>query len=315
MFGELPRLFDRNFAISFFFPIVIFFVLSGVVISPYEFSFGIINYLEVNLLVGTTVIGFLCWLAGIMLLALNSNLINFLSGYGVLNPLKFFKGFEKQRFRHTLEDVKNLDDEYRDCLDANEEFSAKSRLKRNKLMFTLASDFPDHEDFLLATPFGNAIMSFRIFPRVMYGLDELAAWERLLAIMPKEYIDLVDKAKAQVDLWVNLGLVIFLLQVEYIGLVIVTGGQLNWWIISLLILVQLVIAMQATDSARSWGAYVTSSFDVFIHELRERLRFETPKDREEEFKQWQKYSRAIIYRIPEQMPELKIADTEKKNKK
>jgi hypothetical protein len=73
--------------------------------------------------------------------------------------------------------------------------------------------------------------------------------------------------------------------------------------------------MQATDSARSWGAYVTSSFDVFIHELRERLRFETPKDKEEEFKQWQKYSQAIIYRIPEQMPELKIADTEKKNKK
>jgi len=315
MFGELPKLFDRNFAVGFFLPVAIFITLSGVILSPYVFQVEISSFLEINLLVGTTVLGLLSWVGGIVLLAVNRDLYRFMEGYGTYNPMKLFGWFERNRYRATVEELEKLDDEYLDCIEAKKEFPAQSRKKRNKLMRRLAEEFPDQEELLLPTPFGNVLRSFETFPRVTYGLDSIPAWGRLLAVMPKDYIELIDGAKSQVDFWANLGLTFILLQIEYVGLVFATGNQLNWWVMLLWVTLGTIAPLRATSSAREWGDYVKSAFDVFGPKLRESLGIELPINRDEEFAQWQKFSQAIIYRVPEQMPEFKQASTERDKRK
>lgn len=308
MFGELPKLFDRNFAVGFFLPVAILITLSVIILGPYVFSVEVSEFLEINLLVGTTVLGLLSWVGGIVLLAINHDLYRFMEGYGSYNPTRLFGWFEKRRYQNTVKEREKLDEEYLACIEAKQEFPAKSRQKRNELIQRLAEEFPDREELLLPTPFGNALRSFETFPRVMYGIDSIPAWGRLLAVIPNDYFEMINGARAQVDFWVNLGLVFILLQIEYIGLVFTTGSQLNWWIVALWIVLGTIAPLRATSSAREWGDNVKSAFDVFAPKLREALGIEPPKNREEEFAQWQKFSQAIIYRMPEQMPELKKSE-------
>lgn len=311
MFGELPKLFDRNFAVGFFLPVAIFATLSGGILTQYGFAPDIISYLATDLLIGTTVLGLLSWVGGIFLLAINRDLYRFVEGYGKYNPIKLLSWIEKRRYKNSLDALDNLDEEYRMCIDNHKEFPAQSRIKRNKLIRQLAEEFPDKEEYLLPTPFGNVLRSFEIYPRVMYGLEAIDGWGRLLAVIPKDYLELIDAAKAQVDFWVNLGLAFILLEVEYLSLAYVFGSQLNWWIILILLILATIAPFRATSSAREWGDYVKSAFDMFTPAMRETLGFELPKNRGEEKKQWTNFSQAIIYRVPERIPELKKHETNK----
>jgi hypothetical protein len=311
MFGELPKLFDRNFAVGFFLPIAIFITLSGMILSQYGFVPNVVTYLATDFLVGTTVLGLLSWVGGVFLLAVNRDLYRFMEGYGKYNPTKLLAWFEKRRYQKVVDGLNKLDDEFRECIKAQKEFPTKSRTKRNSLMRQLAEEFPDKEEFLLPTPFGNVLRSFEIYPRVMYGLEAIYGWGRLLAIIPKDYLELIDAAKAQVDFWANLGLVFILLQVEYVGLVYVFGHSLNLWVVALFVVLGTIAPLRATSSSREWGDFVKSAFDMFTPKMREELGFELPKNRDEESRQWTSFSQAIIYRKPDRIPELKKLEVPK----
>jgi hypothetical protein len=315
MFGELPKLFDRNFAVGFFLPVAIFITISGLILSQYGFAPNIIAFVATDLLVGTTILGLLSWVGGILLLAVNRDLYRLMEGYGKYNPVKLFAWFEKRRYQKTVSELEKLDDEYRKCYQTKKEFPAKSRTKRNQLMRQLAEEFPDKEEFLLPTPFGNVLRSFEVYPRVMYGLESIDGWGRLLAVIPKDYIELIDAAKSQVDFWINMAVVFILLQIEYVGLVFIIGDHhLNLWIVLLFIVLGTIPPLRATSAAREWGDFVKSAFDMFASAMRESLGFNSPKDRDEEAGQWKSFSQAIIYRRPDLIPELKKQEEEKKTK-
>lgn len=314
MFGELPKLFDRNFAVGFFLPVAVFITLSGLVLSQYGFAPDFIAYMAQDLLVGTTVLGLVSWVGGILLLAINRDLYRIMEGYGKYNPVKLFKWFEQRRYQKAVVELEKLDDEYRECYASKKEFPVKSRTRRNEIMRQLAEEFPDKEEYLLPTPFGNVLRSFEIYPRVMYGLEAIDGWGRLLAVVPKDYTELIDSAKSQVDFWVNMGVVFILLQVEYLSLAyFFNHATFNWWIVLLLIALGTVPPLRATSAAREWGDLIKSAFDMFAPQMREALGFDVPKDRDEEKSQWTKFSQAIIYRLPERIPELK--QEEKKSPK
>jgi hypothetical protein len=314
MFGELPKLFDRNFAVGFFLPVAIFVTLSGVVLGQYGFAPNMVGYLATDLLVGTTIIGLISWVGGIVLLAVNRDLYRLMEGYGKYNPVKIFAWFEKRRYQKAIDELEKLDDEYRKCYETKKEFPAKSRTRRNQLMRQLAEEFPDKEEYLLPTPFGNVLRSFEIYPRVMYGLEAIDGWGRLLAVVPKDYTELIDAAKAQVDFWINLGVVFILLQIECVSLVYIFGNPLNLWIVLLFIVLGTIVPLRAASSAREWGDFVKSAFDMFAPKMRESLGFNSPTDRDDEAKQWKSYSQAIIYRRPDLIPDLKKQEEEKKAK-
>jgi hypothetical protein len=315
MFGELPKLFDRNFVIGFFLPVAVSITFSILILNPYPFGSQVVDFLTKDLLVGTTTIGLLSWVGGIVLLALNRDLYRLMEGYRAYNPLKLFGWMEKRRYRNLVNELEQLDDEFRECISSKTEFPVKSRTRRNELMRQLAEEFPDKEEYLLPTPFGNVLRSFEVYPRYMYGFEAIDGWGRLLAVIPKDYLELIDAARAQVDFWVNLGLVFILLQIEYIVLAFMTGTPLQWWVVLLFILLGTIAPLRATSAAREWGDFVKSAFDVYRFKLLESLGIDPPKTREEERILWTKYSQAIIYRLPETLPSLKKPDNKSATKK
>jgi hypothetical protein len=312
MFGELPKLFDRNFVIGFFLPVAILITFSILIINPHPFGNQLIDFLTTDLLVGTTTIGLLSWVGGIVLLALNRDLYRIMEGYRKYNPLKLFGWMERRRYQKVIDELEQLDDEYRECVESEREFPVKSRTRRNELMRQLAEEFPDKEEYLLPTPFGNVLRSFEVYPRYMYGFEAIDGWGRLLAVIPKDYLELIDAARAQVDFWVNLGVVFILLQIEYIVLAFIMGTPLQSWIVILFIVLGTIAPMRATSAAREWGDFVKAAFDVYRFNLLESLGIDLPKNREEERKLWTKYSQAIIYRLPETLPDLKKETTNSK---
>jgi len=305
MFGELPKLFDRNFVIGFFLPVAIFITISILIVNPYTFGSQASNFLTTDLLVGTTTIGLLSWVGGIVLLAANRDLYRLMEGYGKYNPLKLFGWMETRRYRGLVKELGTMNDEYGELNRSKKEIPVELRTRRNEVMRQLAEEFPDKDEYLLPTPFGNVLRSFEIYPRVMYGFEAIDGWGRLLSVIPKDYLELIDAARAQVDFWVNLGVVFILLQIEYIVLAFMTGTPLQWWVVLLFIVLGTIAPLRATSAASEWGDFVKSAFDVYRFKLLESLGMDIPKSREEEKVIWTKYSQAIIYRIPEVLPALK----------
>lgn len=306
MFGELPKLFDRNFAVGFFLPMAVFITASGLILGQYGFAPQVVNLFGMNLLVGTTTLGLVSWVGGIVLLAINRDLYRLMEGYGKYNPIQLFAPFQKNRYRKMKAELKTLDDEFKKCKAETSEFPARSRTRRNKLLKQLVDDFPKEEEHLLPTPFGNILRAFENYPLVMYGLESIGGWERLLAVIPKDYLELVDAAKAQVDFWLNLGLAFLLLLGEYAGLAFIFGHPINWWIVLLLILLGTIAPLRADSSAREWGLYVKAAFDMFLPKMREALGVVPPEDRAQEFAQWYTFSQATIFRKPKLLPVLKV---------
>ena len=315
MFGELPKLFDRNFVIGFFLPVAIFITISILIVNPYTFGSQASNFLTTDLLVGTTTIGLLSWVGGIVLLAANRDLYRLMEGYGKYNPLKLFGWMETRRYRGLVKKLETMNDEYGELNRSKKEIPVELRTRRNEVMRQLAEEFPDKEEYLLPTPFGNVLRSFEIYPRVMYGFEAIDGWGRLLSVIPKDYLELIDAARAQVDFWVNLGVVFILLQIEYILLAFMTGTPLQWWVVLLFIVLGTIAPLRATSAASEWGDFVKSAFDVYRFKLLESLGMDIPKSRQEEKIIWTKYSQAIIYRIPEVLPALKKPEIKPATKK
>jgi hypothetical protein len=314
MFAELPKLFDRNFAIGFFLPFALAAAASLYLLDQSGLSGNILPILQKDLIVGGTVYGLLSWLGGILLLVTNRDLYRILEGYGKLNPSQMLTWLERGHYQRLNTEIEKLDQEYRRHLDANTDFPEHLKTKRNRLMIERVERFPDRENLILPTPFGNTLRAFESYPRIMYGLESIDGWSRLLAIVPSDYRDLIDSAKAQVDFWVNLGFLSLILVIGNLSLFAFYHFLPPLWLMAIIVLVLLISPWRARRLAVEWGDYVKGAFDVFAPQLRETLGLDPPKDRHEEKQQWTRFSQAIIYRLPDILPELKKADEKAKPK-
>lgn len=307
MFSELPKLFDRNFAIAYFLPVSLFMVASAWVLNVVGYWSKIATIFTGNTLFDATLAVFAAWIVGILLLVLNREIYRFLEGYGDYNPLKWFEKSAREKYKNKVERLEWLDENYSGL-------TPEQRIERTKLMKELVESYPDKEGLVLPTAFGNALRAFEVYPRVMYGFEGIDGWPRILAVLPKDYRELIDDAKAQVDWWVNLGVMslLFLLEFWYVAF---SKWKLTppWYITALNILLPLVIyavlnlflLWRATSAAIGWGDYVKSAFDLYRFALLESLGIEAPKTRDAERKLWTQFSQAILFNLPDSLPELK----------
>ncbi|MBC7876713.1 MAG: hypothetical protein H7Y59_06025 [Anaerolineales bacterium] len=314
MFGELPKLLDRKFALGYFLPGATFITATIFLFSKLNLYADIINQIQKDLLVGTTTIGLLSWLCGIFLLGTNRSIIRLAEGYGKYNPLKLLLRVEKRRYERAKKEIVILDEIYKETLKKQGVFPATLRLKRNHLMEEIVVGFPDKPELILPTSFGNTIRAFEVYPRVIYGIEAIQGWNRLVAIIPKDFLELIDDAKSQLDFWINLGFLSIVFLAEYVGLIIVTGQKETLWLPAITITVIMIANSRAKSSAIQWGELIKSSFDVFLPKLLKELAIdETSADQREI---WTKFSQRIIYRIPLTNPETKTPIRDhKKNKK
>jgi len=320
--GELPKLFDREFAMAFLLPVMIFIVLINEIANIFVKGFNLLDLLQNNLIISTTILGLVSWLIGILLLMANRFLYRVLEADFEWKPLKFFTKFftefEKNRYHKLINKIKGPCKE--DCKEycKLDKFPPVEQEKSRKLMIELYTQFPDQKCLILPTRFGNAMRASEVYPRVMYGIESKAGWSRMLTVIPKDYRDLMDNQKAHIDLWVNVAFLGIGLILEYLYLLgmaifnrpIQTAIQ-SWWI---LVPIIIVIAIKgstvfARNAVVDWGDYFKAAFDVYSPQLRKSLGFELPKNRKEEIKQWTNFSHAIICHKPKFIPELEKQNT------
>lgn len=301
MFGELPKIFDRNFVIAFFLPVATFIAASLGLIYAYDLSPTLLPALKADLLIGTTILGLATWLGGTVLLVTNRDIYRLFEGYGRFNPLRLLSFIERWRYRELRRRISNLDTQY-DSPASDQPLTQDLDKKRGRLLLREAEQFPDGEGLLLPSSFGNTIRAFEVYSRVMYGLETIQGWSRLLSVIPSGYLKLVDDAKAQTDFWVNLRLLCYLFIIEYAGVAVYAGRLELIWLPAAALVFALVAARRAKSAVVEWGELVKAAFDIYLPALLTKLQFPFPATKEEELKLWREFSQAIIYRWPELVP-------------
>src|SRR5687768_8426382 len=111
MLSDLPKLFDRNFALGFFLPVAAFVAASLALLNALGYSAVVLPVLKTDILLGATVAALGSWLGAVLLLGLNRDLIRLLEGYGRWNPARLWAGLERRRFRRLHREIAALDEE------------------------------------------------------------------------------------------------------------------------------------------------------------------------------------------------------------
>jgi hypothetical protein len=317
LFGELPKLFGREFAIGFFLPMVAFLLLSLATVSGFEnISDNVSLWVRLiegdkQLLVGATIFVFIVWLGAVTLSALNRDIIRLKEGYGKINPALILLRFQRWRLRRVRRQLEELDREYIAMDVIHLSLDPRSARRRERLSRVLAEEFPHDEAFLLPTAFGNTLRAFEVYSAVMYGLDAIPAWPRLIMVMSKDSLALIETAKSQMDFWLNLWFLSLVLLLEYVLMVLSMQEVGSLWVL-LAIPAALVASNRARAAAQGWGETVKAAFDVYIPELRKRVELPYLQDRLSDWKQWQDLSVAMIYRDREALPPKNSKDGAKK---
>jgi hypothetical protein len=296
MFSEITKLLDRNFFVGFLLPVVLFILINLNFIPISQINAKFLPSLSENIFIGTTLIGFLGLVFSFVLQILNRYIYRILEGYGDFNPLKLFKYFERRRYSKLVKEIDKLDQEYELNKSQGIEFPQESRRIRITKKRDLVDRFPDEEVWILPTSFGNAIRAFEIYPRIMYGIDSIPGWLRLLGVISKDYREFVDAAKAQTDFWLNLLFlaVIGFFECLYISIISCNNHLVLHMIVAVVLIY--VFYSQAVNSAIGWGSYIKAAFDIFLPELYEKLGLPRPLNRQKERENLSRFSQAVIYR-------------------
>lgn len=164
MLGQLPNLFDRNFAVGFFLPVVAFIAVSYGLMNAFDLSLVVPLFTATDptsALAGTAISLIIAWLAAAFLLATNRSIYMLLEGYGKFNPAKLFGWREVQRYQKLTVEKKKLGQAYfRASNDPSKQDEVNWRL--GEIDLQLAEQFPDSEQFLLPTRFGNTMRAFEV---------------------------------------------------------------------------------------------------------------------------------------------------------
>lgn len=168
------------------------------------------------------------------------------------------------------------------------------------------NELPGEESLVLPTRLGNVIRSFEEYPRVQYGIDSIALWPHLMAVIAQDEAAAIDNEKVSFDFMLNCS---FLLSV--LGYATVAAGLLHylpldpWWAVpwswlagvAALIGLAWLFYLGAIHRAEGWGSTVRASFEVNRWTLLARLGYDVgPISLHSERELWLSVSQQILYR-------------------
>jgi hypothetical protein len=299
---DFPKLFDRNFIVGFFLPLAVFLAT----VSSFAEAIGVHVDTKGFVTANPFLSGFIVWLGAVFLLGINRQIVRTFEGYGKYNPVRLWKPIELGSFNRLHDRISRLEKDFFEA--GTEEAKDRIRSERSKLLGVLAERFPESASLLLPTAFGNVLRAFEVYSREIYGFEAICGWSRLVAVVPKDYRELIDSAKAQVDFWLNLWslsslfFVVSLLIIYSLNAWRAIGFPISviiiWWIAS----------RCARSSAAQWGEMIKAAFDVFLPSLRKQLGFEKIMSRTEERAMWEEFSQVMTFRLRESLPEPSAAD-------
>ena len=296
MFSELSKLIGKNFAIGYFVPVVVFLsVLLPTIqlLGDFELPYQKVGQ---DLALLTSLVALAIWLVAIVLVGFNKLIYRALEGYGVLNPLQFFHFIEKTQFGKLKAEFEVLYAKVVNSEGGRNSERDRSRLAR--LGQRLSQRYPDDERWLLPTSFGNTIRAFEVYPRVMYGIEGIQGWIRLIAVIPKDYAELLENSKAQADFWVNLFFLTFIYIVYSLAAMIWTSNYSFLWGPAIASVISIVFYSLARSCVQEWGELVKAAFDVFLNDLEKKLGFSSKFSLRGKMTKWQEISQGMSYRKP-----------------
>jgi hypothetical protein len=299
VFNQLTSIVDRNFVVGFYVPALILMVLSLALGKHIPTDLRSLTDPGVDLEKGT-IFAAVTLLVALGLQVLTRPIYRILEGYwGCLQHS--LRGWQVRRFQKLVQQKDRLDRVYGRCLQKKQVFSSRLMRKRDQTAMILAKAFPADEEWVLPTQFGNILRSFEVYSKNQYGLDAIPGWSRLCAVMPKDFLELVNGVQAYCDMWVNLVAVGVLLAIES-AVVLRHGARL--YVPTLCCIGAWLALQQARAAATEWGSWVKAAFDAFLPDLFNKLGYDIPPTIDEIRSFWQTYSVAIIYRMPDQLKTL-----------
>jgi len=172
-------------------------------------------------------------------------------------------------------------------------YTMKTR-RRDEVLRYLAMRFPEDKELILPTRLGNTIRAFERYPSRVYGVESVTAWTRLLSVIPKQYIELVDNSKADVDFFVNTALLLIITVLEMIAMFFLYSWVTLIFAIFLLLGSAICYQLAVTKS-KAWGSVVKSCFDNFRLDLLKQLGYKRPANLYRERQIWDVVSKTFLY--------------------
>lgn len=173
--------------------------------------------------------------------------------------------------------------------------------------------YPDEKKWVLPGPFGNRMRAVEVYARVVYGLDTVPVWPRLQALLPCDFRDLLNAAKAQLDFSVNLAAAGILTATVYAAACACFLRFPTWHPFGAAVVVLLIGYALAVQSVKTYGLYVRGAFDLYRGALADQLGLAMPDSSAKERAMWKLVSRMMIYRSPARFDEL--SEYRKRNNK
>ena len=294
MFTQLPKLFDRYFAIAFFLPATLL-ALGGALIAEIFGKPVLEAANERNIWIGATLGVAVTWILGLLLVALNRPIQRFYQGYGRFHPLCWRTGHFKARFENEAVDLFEKQNEI-DAARVRGDYDDVPPAAHFTNLQRVVEELPDHADWVLPTRYGNLVRAFEVYPRVLYGLDAIPAWPRLQAVLPESMRKILDDSKSQLDFCINLSAVSCFLFFYYCTLSISSLSVPRIEIPFLAIAGGVGGYFLACNAAKQYGFHYKSAFDLYRSDLATKLGLELPRSAQHERQMWTTISRMMIYR-------------------
>jgi hypothetical protein len=317
MLSLLPKLADRAFIIGFVLPTVLFALSSSALFGDvFDRSSGTIAvdasaFDPKGQLVDVLIKGIWVWLLAVLLMTLNHGLFRCLEGY--VPPLRYLKRRKLRAARRMV----RLRAEVRKLGTLNRESSATlSEKRRFQAAMKELNGMPRDVHSIMPTRFGNAIRAFELYPRQVYGAAGVALWLRVAPFVPKELLETVAEARAQVDFLVNCMLFAFLTSCGLVTRIslhlspkaLVAAIMAHNWkatytavncpdlaALTVSVLLMYLLYELALAAIPGWGEAVKACFDVGLPELANKLGFKLPDTEAKRRAFWTAYSQSILY--------------------
>lgn len=312
--GGIPKLFDRNFAVGFFIPAGITLALLWLILDAFGRLPAWLRFESAAAFLDAAVIAVAAWLLAVFLVAINRTVVRTLEGYTfetvvtpqirlfgrTIPPFQVF-GFLERRWKRRFEREADKPLEHQHAVDRarakGQEPPAGAPNHASDLRRAVER-YPDQARHVLPTSFGNRYRAIEVYSRVVYGLDAIPAWPRIQALLPKEALERLAEAKAQLDFCVNVLLAGLVAIVTYGYLAIITVSLAAWWLPILGAVTAFLGYRTAGDALQQYGEHVKSAFDLHRADLAERLGLALPRAAEMEREMWTEVSRMMVYRSP-----------------
>jgi hypothetical protein len=189
-----------------------------------------------------------------------------LEGYPLLNPESEWRisgkvrEFMKRRHINKYETLLKRAHELKNKGTPENPECEKYQEEYRQVRTIMAIDYPYEINHILPTRLGNIIRAFETYSLHVYGIDAIPLWFRIIAVVPKEFMDRIEGAKASVDFFVNtsvLSLLIFALLILYSA---VYAQYDPVFYAPAAVVISLVSYAAACNTAVGWGGVCESGF-------------------------------------------------------